>query len=495
MILGYRLLPSSGNQDGDVIQNNVFIGGVSATMYDAATIRPKLNYIAASEIKNVIVDGPNISFRIDTNYSLTNWAWRHALDITYFKDLDGYCTSINEATFRKSALWTGGTTHIHLPGVETVSSLYNFYRNSYMQEIVLTSPNLTQLGATVSANDSNFGGGANWSGCKLWLNDNLRTANGGGAEADLASFNGTIVWVTSYVAPDPITDVAVSQIFENAAQLTWSVPTNTNGMMKYEVFVNGVMYTSTTQTTIKVAGLINGTVNKFEVKGVDNFYNKSELSNAAYALINGPHIAWRDSMISYYNFDDNVLDSHGTNHGTAIDIAYEPGISGNAIALNDTSACVDLGTTHIVRGRDEFSIITMFKMNIANDSNIIYGSWDSPYAVIVRIHTGQLQFYTYTSNGQVGGTFVAFSDTTTYHHLVCTYDGASMKMYLDNVLVGPTYNQNGIINSGTQNEAWGRERTNFGALSLDGGAIIGTAINATEVDEIYNLQMGGTELV
>jgi hypothetical protein len=494
MLLGYRLLPSSGGQE-EVITNNVFIGGVSATMYDAATIRPKLNYIAENEIKNVIVDGEDISFRIDVDYSISNWAWRHATDIKWFKDLDGRCKSLNEATFRKSATWTGRTTHIHLPGVETISSLYNFYRNSYMKEIVLTSPNLTQIGQTVNSNESNFGGGANWSGTTLWLHDNLRTANGGGAEADLASFNGTIVWVTNYDAPDIITDVAVSQVFETAAQLTWSEPTSTNGVMKYEVFVNDVSYGTTTQTTLKVAGLVNGTVNKFQVKSIDNFYNVSDLSNSAYALINGAHIDWRDSMISYYNFNDNVLDSHGTNHGTAIDIVYEPGISGNAITLNDTSACVDLGATHIVRGRDEFSIVTMFKMNIANDSNIIYGSWDSPYAIIIRIHTGQLQFYTYTSNGQVGGTFTAFSDTSTYHHLVCTYDGATMKMYLDNVLVGTTYSQMGAINLGTQNEAWGRERTYFGALSLDGGAIIGTAINSTEVDEIYNLQMGGTELV
>jgi hypothetical protein len=494
MILGYRLLPNTNNQE-DVIVNNVYIGGVSATMYSPATIRPKLDWIAENLITNVIVDGEDISFRIDTDFSITNWAWRHATDIKWFKDLDGRCKSLNEATFRKTATWTGRTTHIHLPGVETISSLYNFYRNSYMKEIVLTSPNLTQIGQTVNSNESNFGGGANWSGTTLWLHDNLRTANGGGAEADLASFNGTIVWVTDFTPPDAVTDVTVSQVYEEAADITWSAPTSTNGVMKYHVFVNDQPYLETTQTSLKVAGLTNGTVNKFQVKAIDNFYNIGDLGNSAYALINGPHIPWRDSMISYYNFDNNVLDSHGTNDGTAIDVTYEPGISGDAVVLNDTSACVDLGATHIVRGRNEFSIITMFKMNIANDSNIIYGSWDSPYAVIVRVHQGNLQFYTYTSNGQVGGTFTAFSDTTTYHHLVCTYDGASMKMYLDNTLLGTTYTQYGNINSGTQNEAWGRERTYFGAMSLDGGAIIGTAINATEVDEIYNLQMGGTELV
>jgi hypothetical protein len=69
-------------------------------------------------------------------------------------------------------------------------------------------------------------------------------------------------------------------------------------------------------------------------------------------------------------------------------------------------------------------------------------------------------------------------------------------MLLDGVLSLTTYAQTGSINSsGGENEAWGRERANYGNFTIDGGAIWDKGLTESEAIGAYNKQNGGEDLI
>lgn len=495
MILGFRLLPKKTEET--VIVNNTFVGGVGGYITSASLLSNRLS-ITSANITNFQNDGVNISAYIDANYSINASTFINDYTITYWKDYGNRCIAVNDRSFRSGTNGLGLLTHVHIPACINAYNTYLFYRRDTFKEIVMSRT--TAMGLTNGGtHDNQFGGLTNWGSCKLWVPVSLQTANGGAVEGDVAYFisrGGTVVYVTNYTAPSAITGLTVSSVYENSVQLSWEVPANTNGIMKYQIRVNHQITTiETINNTIRIAGLTNGTVYRFEVMSVDTFYNFSPLSNPAYSLVNGAHPDWASSFIAYYNFDGDVLDSANSNDGTAYNVTYESGIAGQSLVLNDTTSYVNLNSTSLIGGKNAFSVACVFKMNTANDNNILYGSWVTTPSILIRVHTGALQFYTHTGV-QVGGTFTGFTDTTTFHHLVCTYDGDKMKMYLDSVLLGTTYNQTGVINNGVETEAWGRgQATNFGNFSLDGGALFDYALNQSDVTTIHNLQMGGYELI
>lgn len=490
-LLGFRLLPKK--TDIPPIINNTFIGGVSAYINTAAGVAGRLS-ITSANVSNVIVDGPNISCYIDADYTINASTFINDYAITYYLDYGSRCVGINDRSFRSGTIGAGVLKYVYLPGCTTALNQYQFYRRNELLELVF--PRLTSLGTSPSVFDNFVGGLPNLSATKAWFNVALQTNNGGGIDDDVAYIIGrgaTVTWVTNYTPPETITGFTATQIYDDSAQFTWTAPVATNGVMRYQIFVNDVMKIETTKLTIRVAGLTNGVVHKVQIRAVDTFYNIGPFTTN-YALINGTTITWENSFISYFNFDDNVLDTLSANTATAYNTFYEPGTSGNAIVLSGTSAYVDLNSTSIIGGKNAFSIVVAFKMNALVDNNVIYGSWAPPYCAIVRVHTGQLQFYTYTEK-QVGGSIVAFTGTTEFHHLVATYDGDKMKMYLDGVLQSTTYNQTGATGTGGESEAWGRYGTAYGQYTLDSGGFLNKAVTQAEVNEMYAKFTQGEELI
>jgi hypothetical protein len=493
-LLGFRIMPKKKLGIG-VIKNNIFIGGMSATMNTPASLRSGLGFIAENLITNVIVDGEDVSCRVDTDFNLNAQAFRHNLSIKWYIDLDGHCKSISDAAFRSNAVGDGRMTKVYLPGCDAATASFNFYRKSTLREIIITSPSLVQIGST-NLDEANWGGLTPWGNTKLWANINLQTSNGGGVDADIAYFigrGGQVTWVSNYTKPGLVSTFNPTQVLVDSVEFAWSAPTALNGVMKYEIYLDDMLVITTTKLNIRVAGLTNGTVHKIQIRATDLFYNVGELTTK-YILVNGATVTWQDSLISYYNFDDNVLDLVGANNGTATNVVYEPAISGNGVVLNGVDSLVDLNSTTIVGGKNAFSIVVMFKMVSVKNQNIIYGSWNLPFTAILRVDNGNLQFYTFTE-GQIGGTVAPFSDITSYHSLIATYDGATMKVYLDGVLQATTYKQTGATGTGGESEAWGRYGTGFGNFVLDGGGFFDKAVTQTEVNEIYAIQTAGNELV
>ena len=186
------------------------------------------------------------------------------------------------------------------------------------------------------------------------------------------------------------------------------------------------------------------------------------------------------NIISEYKFENNVLDTVGTNNGTANELTYASGLVGQTGVFNGTASYVGLGTTTLIGGKSVVSFSCLYK-----GTGTLYGSWTSPFITIIRQVSTNLQWYTYTLNGQVGGTIVVNSDSSNWHHLVLTYDGTTMRAYLDGVLSGTTYAQSGTVVTGSsEEEKIGKERTHEFTGSIDCVRIWDKKLSQAEITQI-----------
>jgi len=199
-------------------------------------------------------------------------------------------------------------------------------------------------------------------------------------------------------------------------------------------------------------------------------------------------------LLSYHNFNDNLLDSVGDNHGTGTPV-YADGLNAQRV--------VDIGTgggekiilpNRTLAGRSNVSISCMFKLK----SNVIcdiYGSWFVPNTCI------QLMYYQNALQCWIGGdtteylNFGAWSDFTNWHHIVFTKNPTEAKIYIDGVQFGTTKASTNTFRSGSQSEIWGGAGSQAANIMIDGGAIWDKPLTQSEITEIYNIQNAGNELV
>ena len=195
-------------------------------------------------------------------------------------------------------------------------------------------------------------------------------------------------------------------------------------------------------------------------------------------------------ILSEYKFENNVLDTVGINDGTPTSITYEAGLVGQSGIFNGTTSNVDLGTTTLIGGKNNVSLSCLYK-----GSGEIYGSFGTPSMMILRQNDASIQWFIVTSSGQVGGTIEINADYANWHHLAVTYDGATMKAYLDGVISATTFSQTGNINTGSsENEKIGQERLNRFAGNIDSLRIWDKALNQEEITEISTLELAGTDI-
>jgi len=233
------------------------------------------------------------------------------------------------------------------------------------------------------------------------------------------------------------------------------------------VYPNGVGY-PTTSSDFWV-----GLQTYYTSNGLAETARQSLITNYGWNVNDGGAIA--DSLplidiISEYKFENNVLDFVGSNNGTPTDITYAAGLVGQTGVFNGSSSSVDTGTKTLVGGKSVFSWSCLFKMDVAASTNSMYGSFgssNSQRSILIRQSTNVLQAFLYTTS-QVGGTFFSFTDTTSWHHMVFTYNGSTMKMYLDGILSPTTFSQTGAVQISTlNNETIGSERAAFFDGNMD----------------------------
>ena len=297
---------------GSVIVNNTFIGGVASTINTPALLAAKLiNYpsgttFSAANIQNFTIVGDDIECYIGVDYKINTSVFKNNLNIKYYNDLDNRVKDLNPQAFNgcdympliefngiinltgsyvgsRGTVYDGSTKTIIL---ENCISVPNdaFYGADYYKTII-NIPLCVNLGTT-PLNDNAFSyirGGS-----IIYAHPSLATSNGGAPDGDLAyatSAGCDVRYVIDFTAPNPITNLTIGNVYSTAIQLNFTAPTgSTNAIDFYEVWLNGKSTSKTvTASGQNITGLTTATLYDVQLKTVDIYYNKSELSNIASA--------------------------------------------------------------------------------------------------------------------------------------------------------------------------------------------------------------------
>lgn len=223
--------------------------------------------------------------------------------------------------------------------------------------------------------------------------------------------------------------------------------------------------------------------------------------------------ALTDHLISYYRFNDDVTDEVGSHNGTANNITYSTGKSGNGAHFTGSD-----GSNVEISDHDDFSFTNgsndlPFSISFFMDYDVAGNSW----FVSKRLQTYsgfEWQFISYSnilylSLSSGTGTNQIYIETSTsissgWHHIVGTYDGSETKegltIYIDGSDVSGTttedgtytgmVNSTGVVRVG--DPEWSTN-SNFDGI-MDGLGIWDKELTSSEVTTIYNTQNGGSEL-
>ena len=218
------------------------------------------------------------------------------------------------------------------------------------------------------------------------------------------------------------------------------------------------------------------------------------------------------NLIRYYRFNNDVADEVGLGDGTATNITYVTGSSGEAGNFNGSSSNVvvsdsdDLSFTDGVNDKS-FSISVYLLFNDSTNAIIIGKIAANREWSLDWEQAGSFYFKLYTSVGSVkiGERFNFNPTASQWYHITVTYDSsktnAGMKLYLDGVIQSGTSANTGTYTgmvNGTEDVIIGKfiSSTNFtldGAL--DGLGIWNKELSQTEVTAIYNKQNAGNEIL
>lgn len=285
-----------GNKLGGV--PNTFIGGMASTIYTPALLASKLA-IDMSRISVFSIVGSDIKCRITGSYAIPDGAstfgFQSGYSNTYYTDADYLVSAVGNNSFYAQDLNVSNYGDIDFKNCLSVGA--SGLQRTVSNKILLR--NATTIGAGGLASCAkclcyyipvaiNLGTGVTdasvftgiLSGAIIYAHPSMATCNSGGVHASLAAAitAGAVVrYVSSFVAPNSVTDLSIGNVYSTAIQVLFTAPTgSTNAIYFYEVWLNGTRTDKTVTASGQfVTGLATNTSYIVELKPVDIFYNKS----------------------------------------------------------------------------------------------------------------------------------------------------------------------------------------------------------------------------
>lgn len=416
---------------------NTFIGGKASTLSTPALLAQKLA-INESSISDFLIIGDNIEARIDDNYSLPGLIFFNDNEIKHFICTEGRCNYSYHDIFRGSSIELAVFTGTAVAGP-------SFFRNCTKLKTAYIYGQRVRVGSTLGFN-SVFNG---TSGVKIYCHPDIQTCNAGAPDGDItdATTNrgASVVYVQNRSAPVAISDLSIGNVFGTSLQVLFTAPTGSvNAIDFYEIWVNGVFNRVIAGSGGYATNLSLSTFYSIEVKPVDIYYNKSSSNISEQSTSNA--LVYQDALVSYYKMENNVLDSIGTNNGTATAITYAAGLVGQSAIFNGTNSGVNIGDKNEFTFADAsvdkpFSLSCLFKWNGSKVNNELIGKRDiSTREYTLNYSGGVIQGRTYSD-----GTYASYKQIeyavnlgTDWHSIMLTYDGTLIRLYLDGNAVGGT---------------------------------------------------------
>ena len=494
--------------------NNTFIGGVSATINTPALLAAKLgNYLnsaafSESAIYNFTIVGADIECYIGV-YFTTQPIFDS--NCTYFKHNDLYYIYIQYNSF------INNNNFKYLEAKNAIKSSSSVFGGNNQGSVKIAYlPNVIDYGNSV-IDDGVFKylGQPLYSLMTIYAHPSMATINSGGVEGDLAyaiSRGCDVRYVTNFTAPNAVTDLAVDTVYATAIKLSWTEPSNINGIDFYEIYVDGVLDNTSKNLTGSAVGLTNLATYNFTVIAVDNFYNKSLVSNTVTQQINGSGNWYDSNLLAYYRFNSDLIDQINAYNGTGTAITYVAGKSGNAASFNGSTSKIvildnpDFSFTSGGGVDKPFTISSYLKSNSTADQMFI-NKLKSRREFYVFYLSEKIKVSLESSAGN--SIYVETSSAvniTTLKHLVITYDASKTKeglnIYINGVLQVVTRVSSGTyagMPNGSDNLVIGQHGNETNILVwnglIDGLGIFNKELSQAEITDIYNIQNAGNELI
>ncbi len=184
-----------------------------------------------------------------------------------------------------------------------------------------------------------------------------------------------------------------------------------------------------------------------------------------------------DGLISYFPFDDNLADElintpAGVNHNSA---AFTEGKAGKAISLNGSNQYIEFGR-NTYRSGNNLSVSVWLKKTGTTGIYFImcddFGIWTMGTNAGMAISLPN----TSSASGVIA--------PDEWVHLVGTYDGTNIKVYINGMLK-ETKNHPGTIASWVGNLKLGKFDTEYWSGSVDDLFIYNKVLSQSEVDQLY----------
>lgn len=240
--------------------------------------------------------------------------------------------------------------------------------------------------------------------------------------------------------------------------------------------------------------------------------------SATGTAVSQPFIAntfYRDSVLgtsgvqSYWRMNESsnaMLDELGTVNGFVSNMIRP--VSGLLIGDNDsayefsgTNSMVDLGQTYAFLGQEPFSVEAIIRPTTVLYGRVIAekyyfltitdrGGW----RLVIENSAKKLRFVRTASSGYTQVDSVSVIKVNTTYHIVATYDGTTMRIYINGVLEGQTVSTVSIptftdpMRIGRRSDA----NSEWYRGTIDEVAIYGRAISSTDIQNHSDLSMGLT---
>ena len=248
----------------------------------------------------------------------------------------------------------------------------------------------------------------------------------------------------------------------------------TNGAMDWDSFtIDGETYLAVANQTNGTTGNIDSRIYKATDVGLDC------------------------GLVAYYPFNGNANDESGNgNHGTEVGgVALTEDRFGNANSAYEFDGINDaIRVTDHFDYRDQLTIAAWIRPDALNsEQRMIWDDYGNP-GVILGVAGDVVQFSISTEADPGLGVSVydGIVEEQEWQHLVGTYNGNEMRIYLNGVHTGQVQSTNGaIIDNGTNPASIGADSWYTDMLNFDGKIddirIYNRALSEAEIQALYNM--------
>ena len=279
--------------------------------------------------------------------------------------------------------------------------------------------------------------------------------------------------------------------------LSWTASTDNVAVAGYRIYRGGLLLTTVASTTWPDTGLTTATAYTYTVSAVDAAGNASAQSSSAGATTAAgstySDAILADSPVAYWRLGEasgtSAADASGTGH-TGTYAATTLGVAGALTGDSDTAATFNGSTSAIAfnvtggipTANAARTVESWVKTTSTTASDVIgYGTQTSNQDFALRISaSGGVSFQSHGPTNAFGGTV----NDGSWHLVDLTYDGTTMKAYIDGAQQGSNYTP-GTLATGTGSgriAVWSA----FLASTLDEVAVYGSALSASQILAHYN---------